>query len=176
MASGCRRQINITEIIKETNSCENNFCNAMNLVQKFTLQKLVPRCMWRPVIFLNSRVGFLIFLDRMLPLETSERRRKFITKIHANLIFQACISFLRCFGKGDFIGNAGNFLSCLQARISFLRCFRLKWALLFLPGSHKKTVTLPLLNWNTFLSTALFAFSLSSGSITLAESITELLT
>ena len=26
-----------------------------------------------------------------------ERRRKFVTYIHANLVFQACISFLRCF-------------------------------------------------------------------------------
>ena len=28
---------------------------------------------------------------------TFERRRTFITKIHANFVFQACISFLRCF-------------------------------------------------------------------------------
>ena len=29
--------------------------------------------------------------------ETPERRQKFITKIHANLVFHACISFLRSF-------------------------------------------------------------------------------
>ena len=28
---------------------------------------------------------------------TYERRRKFVTQIHADLVFQTCISFLRCF-------------------------------------------------------------------------------
>ena len=34
-----------------------------------------------------------------------ERQRKYTTKIHANLIFQACVTFLR------HSGNAGNLLS-----------------------------------------------------------------
>ena len=29
-------------------------------------------------------------------IRTDERQQKFITKIHANLVFQVCISFLRC--------------------------------------------------------------------------------
>ena len=31
------------------------------------------------------------------PCATDERRRKFVTQMHADLVFQACISFLRCF-------------------------------------------------------------------------------
>ena len=33
------------------------------------------------------------------------------THSNLNLVFQACISFLRCFRKGNLWGNAGNFLS-----------------------------------------------------------------
>ena len=56
----------------------------------------------------------------MLASRTYERRRKFTIKIHANLVFQACISFLRCFRQG-------NLRICWQLLISFLRCFRQEW-------------------------------------------------
>ena len=49
----------------------------------------------------------------------NERRRKFTTKVCANLVFQACISFLRCFRKGNLNDGA--------SYISFLRRFRQEW-------------------------------------------------
>ena len=63
-----------------------------------------------------------------------------ITKIHANLVFKECISFLRCFRKG-------NLRKCWQVPISFYKGvsrFRgvsdKSGAFLFLPCSHKNAV------------------------------------
>ena len=76
-------------------------------------KELCPRtelcCKWMPVS-----------VPKIVP--TPERRLKYITKIHANLAFQACITFLRCFRKG-------NMRKCWQIPISpYRRVFRFLWS------------------------------------------------
>ena len=41
---------------------------------------------------------FFKHVEKGLRAGTYERRRKFVTQIHADLVFQVCISFLRCLG------------------------------------------------------------------------------
>ena len=55
-----------------------------------------------------------------------ERRRKFITQIHANPAFRACILFLRCLRK-EFKEMLAISYLVLQACILLLRRFRQEW-------------------------------------------------
>ena len=83
----------------------------------------------------------LAFRSRaLLDTLTYERRRKFITKIHANIIFQACISFLRVFRK-EIYGNPGSFQSRFTSVHLVLEVFQTKVsALLLFPCSHESVV------------------------------------
>ena len=95
-------------------------CADINLIKDDVSQKIASSA---GVLLLRPRLTW-----HLVHLSSYEQRRKCITKIHANLVFQACILFfLRFSGKGNW-GKHWKFpVSLLQACISFLRRFRLKW-------------------------------------------------
>ena len=65
------------------------------------------------------------------PLFTYEWRRTWITKIHANLVFQVCILLLRCFRKGTLRKHwQPSRFTCVYL---VFEVFRQKWTSLSLP-------------------------------------------
>ena len=77
----------------------------------------------------KAQLSSVIKETNMLEFQGSfERRRKFVTT-GVYLIFQACVSFLRCFRKGN-LRKSWQFLISFYRRLSpFLRCFRQEWRL-----------------------------------------------
>ena len=71
--------------------------------------------------------------DNIVP-ETHERRLKILSHISMPILFfQACMSFLRLFRKGDV-------WKCWQFPISFLRRFGQKWSISVFACSHENAV------------------------------------